>query len=74
MKKNKMILFSYSSIPSYTANSIAVMNFCNSLNKECKLTVVCINNKKIKTSYQEFYDVEKLNLILYTRIVTKIAM
>jgi glycosyltransferase involved in cell wall biosynthesis len=71
MKKNKMILFSYSSIPSYTANSIAVMNFCNSLNKECKLTVVCIKNKEIKTSYQEFYRVNDLNLILLPRFFLK---
>ena len=71
MKKNKMIFFSYSSIPSYTANSIAIINLCNSLNKHCKLTVVCINNRKIKTSYQEFYDVDKLNLILLPKFFLK---
>ena len=71
VKRKKFILFSYSSIPSYTANSIAVMNFCNELNKICDLTVVCIKNKKIDESYINFYKVEKMNLILLPKFFLK---
>ncbi len=70
--RKKVIYFSYSSIPSFTANSIAVMNFCSELSRKCDLTIVCTKNKNNSLGqYDKFYGIDKINLILVPKFFLK---
>lgn len=67
----KVLYFSYSVIPSYTANSIAVINLCSELDKVCTLKAVCIKNKGDYPSYQEFYGVKSFDIKLIPKFFLK---
>lgn len=61
----KILYCSYSTIPSDTANSIAVMKQCDALNKIIILKVILIKGKKFsEENYQEKYGIEPMDIIL----------